>query len=258
MVLKLTLLLSFQTLLLWSWSDPQWRQPEVGQSVLFPNSSGELSYGSLVSQKQRGSHIMGIISKLEHNGAGWTSNTYSIPVENLIRSIKSTEITRNGRRFEILRGTYITTASRQVYLVEDVFPDGRLIAHRVRFNLSSRSRLSSGFERIRLENEYLLNTSDITGVEVQCFARYCRGQSLTEIENVPICNRALMAEYRLSEHQSPLKDLNCNRSNNVSLNAVFSNGDMLLSQEKTINPFPPQLQNYLLTPRAEESISSSP
>ncbi len=221
----------------------------TGEFVIYTSPEGVERYIAVGNVNVNGPMY---VSRREHNGAGWTQGSIRVTPDQLIKPVPSIPHRMQQRDQSLRKGMIVLGADKKMFIIEDVFADGRVAVSRLTINANSRHRIpNTDFVKQDREGYSIINKNEIIAVETNCFLRYCRGQVYSEIENIPVCQRDVLTTHNNSMTPEMRAALNpgftCGRFGKFEIHALFSDGSIAI-HNRIINPFPRSLHNYQLNP----------
>jgi hypothetical protein len=191
-----------------------------------------------------------IVSTKKYNAAGnVSSNSIRINKKDLVFEADSITTKIQEQSVVLKKGMIVLTKDQKPAQVEAVFPDGKISLIPIEVNPMSRNRLkeNKNFAPIKNKNIMLVDKSNITAVEQDCFLRkYCAGKAYKNIEGIPVCQANALHDAK------NIGLVKCGRfgTQGGTIGAVFSDGTLLLHLT-LIKPFPQSIHKYV--PKSESA-----
>ena len=189
-----------------------------------------------------------------------TSNSFGAKKNQLVLPAEQITQTLQDKPRVIKKGLVILGPGKKIYVVEDVFQNGKIAVTPLRTSLTSRpsERVSKNFTRAWKANVEILNKEDILAVEVPFYRDYKKGGVYKQILGMPVCDAIGVRAYQLSPDLRSEKNIrfNCGRKQEgVSINALFSDGTMAINSY-IFNPFPRSQEKYIKAPEPHQEAQS--
>lgn len=167
---------------------------------------------------------------------------YGAHADQITMPINSTSVTVNGQTTNLERGALILATDGEIYLIENIYPDGRLAVYRSTVNANSRNRVHDNFVPLVRENTSVIHVDDIQATQTDCFFGYCKNDIHADIQGVPICDQEVLVAYIEGWGMKDTPRMSC-RMDGARIQGVFNDGT-LVSGKTVFNPFPESLKNY--------------
>ncbi len=206
--------------------------------------NGTQAYGAVNAQHASDPNRSPLIVTREYyiTPSNRSVGTDKIPRQDLSFEVPEIQATFQNTPRTLKKGVIVLGKDRKPYVVEAVFPNGKVAMAELEINPVSRFRLEQNrnFAPIQRRNVSIVSTSDILAVEQTCFLqKYCKGQTLETINDIPICEA-----YNVRNNGAQSLNVPCGRfQNGAAINAVFSDGTLMLHLT-LINPFPEATLRY--------------
>lgn len=206
--------------------------------------NGTQTYGAVNAQHASDPNHSPLIVTREYyiTPSNRSVNNDKIPRQDLSFEVPEIQATFQNTSHTLKKGVIVLGQDRKPYLVEAVFPNGKVALAPLEINAVSRFRLEQNrnFAPIQRRNVSIVSTSEILAVEQTCFLqKYCKGQTLETINDIPICEA-----HNVRNRSTSSLNVNCGRFNKgADINAVFSDGTLMLHLT-LINPFPEATLRY--------------
>lgn len=222
--------------------------PALAPAHVLYQRNGELTYGAVNAQRAADPANTSLSVSRQHyiSTMNLSQSSENVDRQNLSFELPELQATFQDESHVLKKGVIVLGKDKKPYAVEAVFPDNKVVLSPLEINFVSRFRLQQNrnFAPIQRQNVQIVSTSDILAVEQNCFLRrYCKGQRLEQINNVPICEAYAIR----NAPATPTLNVNCGRQTSftgAAINAVFSDGTLML-HHTLINPFPESAWKYI-------------
>jgi hypothetical protein len=219
---------------------------ERGQRILM-EWEGETRYGEVVGMQQVNEQTRYAIQLRRYiNSSNLTSRVVRAQREQITLPAQSHNVRLQGQDRELRRGLVVLGRNNQLWQIDDVFADGRVVVTPLHVNRNSRNRVSENFARLEHQNVSIINAQDIAAVEVDSYGGYEKNGVYTHISGMPLCDARALESYQLPRELRDQQNLrfSCGRGGQAHINGLFSNGSVSIGAH-IFNPFPRSIEQYL-------------
>ncbi len=229
---------------------------DTSQLVLENREDGSVRYVQVVksqgnkSSEQKTDSVFYRSYSNKFSGGFNSSRPYEVPVEQLTYPIPEIPLALNGQNIRLQRGKLILGKDGEFYIIENLYPDGRIAAYRATVNPNSSRRVHSNFVAEVEENIVIIDVDLIRATQSRCFFGICQNEVYADVQGVPLCDRTVLASYLEDWGAKKADKLSC-RLNGAIIHGVFNDGT-LVSGKTLFNPFPESLHRY----PTDESITN--